>query len=414
MSLKGIIIVLLILLLIDIYVFRGVVNVVGSEAKVRVIVSILYWFVFVFIGFLSIYIHFKSDLMNNDKVFYRHFYTMMGTIVLFYVPKLVFIVFVLIADILNISNTLLQKTELITEPYFSQNRRALLLKGGLVISSIPLLSIIHGIGRGRFKFKVSRLNINSAKIPESFNGFKVLQISDWHIGSFLNHPEKIKEIVKLVNKQNADIILFTGDMVNNKASEMRRFIEPLSKLKARYGKYAVLGNHDYGDYINWENSVDKKRNRDNLEKQYASIDFILLNNDNHILKKNNESISLIGVENWGVPPFPQRGNLKLALQGVSSESFKILMSHDPSHWDAEVIGKTNIDLTLPGHTHGMQFGIKIKGFKWSPVKWKYPRWSGLYEEGSQMLYVNVGVGHLAFPGRVGILPEVTEFILKKV
>jgi predicted MPP superfamily phosphohydrolase len=208
-------------------------------------------------------------------------------------------------------------------------------------------------------------------------------------------------------------ILFTGDMVNNIASEVKGFIPMLQKLEARQGKFSILGNHDYGEYYQWTSKEQLRQNMEDLYAHHKEIGFRLLRNESVKLQKDGEEIALIGVENWGLPPFPQYGDLTKSFEPVKDSPFKILMSHDPSHWDAEVIKNTNIDLTLSGHTHGMQFAIRIPGWRWSPVKMKYPRWGGLYTEGKQHLYVNIGIGYIAFPGRVGTPPEITVIELRK-
>ncbi len=215
----------------------------------------------------------------------------------------------------------------------------------------------------------------------------------------------------LINAQKADIILFTGDMVNNVAEELEEFIPQLQQLRAKFGVYSILGNHDYGEYVHWDSEETHQDNMERLFQFQQKAGFKLLRNDSFTIEKEGERIGIAGVENWGLPPFPQYGDLQKSRREIADASFKILMSHDPSHWDAEVHGKSDFDLTLSGHTHGMQFGINIPGIKWSPVKWKYPRWSGLYQEGDQYLYVNVGIGYIAFPGRVGFYPEISVFEL---
>tara|TARA_R110002051_G_scaffold24651_1_gene60982 strand:+ start:20450 stop:21175 length:726 start_codon:yes stop_codon:yes gene_type:complete len=235
-----------------------------------------------------------------------------------------------------------------------------------------------------------------------------------HSGSFDN-VEKVSYAIDLINEQHSDVILFTGDMVNNKASEMDPFIDIFKKLKAKDGLFSVLGNHDYGDYINWNTKEEKKQNLEDLKALQKDIGFDLLLNENRFIEKDGERIALIGVENWGIGGFKKAGDLKKASSKVDKDDFKILMTHDPSHWNEEVINDAyHYHLTLSGHTHGMQFGIEIPGwFKWSPVKWRYKHWAGIYKELGQYINVNRGFGYLAFPGRVGIWPEITVIELKK-
>jgi predicted MPP superfamily phosphohydrolase len=281
-----------------------------------------------------------------------------------------------------------------------------------MLAGIPFFSIAYGIQWGRFNFSVRNLKLTYPNLPTAFDGLRVVQISDFHIGSFLNSVDKVQEAVELINKQDADLLLFTGDMVNHVATEIDGFINVMQKMKANIGKYSILGNHDYGDYVRWNSKAEKQGNLDKLLSRQREIGLNLLLNDSKKIKMGNEQIELIGVENWGLPPFPQYGDLDKALTTTEIDSFKILMSHDPSHWDEEVVNKTSIDLTLSGHTHGAQFGIEIPGWRWSPVNMRYKRWGGLYSEGKQKLYVNTGIGFIGFPGRVGMPPEITVIELK--
>ncbi|MGZ3836512.1 MAG: metallophosphoesterase, partial [Mucilaginibacter sp.] len=250
-------------------------------------------------------------------------------------------------------------------------------------------------------------------LPDAFDGFTITQLSDIHSGSFTSQ-KGVEKGVSIVNEQNSDLILFTGDLVNNLASEMDPWIPVFSQLKAPYGKFSVLGNHDYGDYVQWESKGHQSANLDRLKKVHSEIGFKLLLNEAVTIKKEDQSIALIGVENWGKGGFHKYGDLEKAAISVPDESFKILMSHDPSHWDAVTLDHDqHIHLTLSGHTHGMQFGIELFGFKWSPIKYVYRQWAGLYEEGGKYLYVNRGFGFLGLKARVGIWPEITVITLKK-
>jgi predicted MPP superfamily phosphohydrolase len=246
-------------------------------------------------------------------------------------------------------------------------------------------------------------------LPNGFKGMKILHISDIHSGSFTD-KEAVHHGVKEMMGENADIILFTGDLVNDKATEMDEYIDVFNQLKAPMGVYSTLGNHDYGDYVQWPiEGISKVQNLENLKGVHASLGWRLLMNEHVVLEKNGDQIALLGIENWGAKAnFPKHGRMDLAHSGTEKYPFKILMSHDPSHWEAEVKLKyADIDLMLSGHTHGMQFGIEIPGFKWSPVQYVYKQWAGLYEDVKQKLYVNRGFGFIGYPGRVGILPEIT-------
>ncbi len=284
---------------------------------------------------------------------------------------------------------------------------------GIGISAILFLFILHGITINKTNFRLRKQIISSSKIPASFRGFKIIQISDLHIGSFHNNIDAVKKIVEITNAEEADLILFTGDMISNYAEEMDEFILELKKLSAKNGKYAILGNHDYSDYVRWKTKKDKQENLLKLKQKTAEIGFVLLNNQSINIEKNKDTIQLIGVENWGLPPFPQHGKLTTAIKGLDKNKFTILMSHDPSHWRAEVLKLPFIDLTLSGHTHAMQFGIEIGSWQFSPIILKYKEWGGLYKSKKQSLYVNRGAGFIGFQGRVGIRPEITLFVFEK-
>lgn len=337
--------------------------------------------------------------------------------VLLIVPKLVFAFFLLLEDIYRLLRSLVVFSQyLITKdnsvPYF-ESRRKFFSTIGSIIASIPFLAILHGITKGKYNFKIHRVTLSFKDLPEEFHGFTITQLSDIHAGS-LDNEEEVKTGIEIANAQKSDMLVFTGDLVNNKAEEMDKWAEAFKQIKAPYGKYSILGNHDYGDYIIWPSAREKAINFKRLKEIHAELGFRLLLNESISLKKINSSISLLGVENWGYPPFPQHGDLNKALGKVKDDDFKILLSHDPSHFEGEVIKHNkHIHLTLSGHTHGMQFGIEIGNVKWSPVKYRYPRWAGLYEEAGKYLYVNRGFGFLAFPGRVGIWPEITVITLKK-
>ncbi len=254
-----------------------------------------------------------------------------------------------------------------------------------------------------------------ANLPAWADGLRIVHISDIHIGSFFNNHDAVQRGIDMVNELKPDLILFTGDMVNNYADELVGWEDTLSKLNARLGKFSILGNHDYGDYVTWPNAEVRAENIEKLKQYHKKIGFrLLLNEKVNFGAENDESIEILGVENWGLGGFSQYGKLSEAMKDSDEKKFQILLSHDPSHWDAEVMGKTSIEITLSGHTHGMQFGVEIPGIiKWSPVKYRYPRWGGLYTVGKQHLYVNRGFGYIGFPGRVGMPPEITFFELQK-
>ena len=278
---------------------------------------------------------------------------------------------------------------------------------GVGLSSTLFFSLLYGFGN-KYNYKLIKKKISLNGLPLAFKGFKIIHISDIHSGSLKDKAAVLKGI-ELIEKQNADIVLFTGDLVNDRATEMHDWMDVFGKIKAPHGVYSTLGNHDYGDYVKWDTAEEKKQNLEALKQVHDNLGWRLLMNENISIEKNEEKIKIVGIENWGAKArFPKYGKMDLAMQGVSKEDIVILMSHDPSHWEAEVIPKySHIQLTLSGHTHGMQFGLENPYFKWSPVQWVYKQWAGIYDNKDQQLYVNRGFGFLGYPGRVGILPEIT-------
>ena len=278
---------------------------------------------------------------------------------------------------------------------------------GVGLSSTLFFSLLYGFGN-KYNYKLVKKKISLNGLPLAFKGFKIIHISDIHSGSLKDKAAVLKG-VELIEKQNADIVLFTGDLVNDRATEMHDWMDVFGKIKAPHGVYSTLGNHDYGDYVKWDTVEEKKQNLEALKQVHHDLGWRLLMNENISIEKNGEKIKIVGIENWGAKArFPKYGKMDLAMQGVNKEEVAILLSHDPSHWEAEVIPKySNVQLTLSGHTHGMQFGLENPYFKWSPVQWVYKQWAGIYESKDQQLYVNRGFGFLGYPGRVGILPEIT-------
>tara|TARA_Y100000815_G_scaffold79775_1_gene68935 strand:- start:131 stop:1360 length:1230 start_codon:yes stop_codon:yes gene_type:complete len=300
------------------------------------------------------------------------------------------------------------------EAFYIPERRKFISQIGLGLAAIPFASLLYGMYKGKYNFRVLNYTLHFEDLPDAFDGYRITQISDIHSGSFDN-KEKIDYAVNLINKQESDVLLFTGDMVNNKATEMLPWKETFARIKAADGKYSVLGNHDYGDYVDWDSEEAKVQNLEDLKAIQKEIGFDLLLNEHRYLEKDGQKIALIGVENWGKGGFKKAGDLKKASSQIQPDDFKVLMTHDPSHWDAEVLAHDyHYHLTLSGHTHGMQFGIEIPGWiKWSPVKWRYKQWAGVYEQLGQYINVNRGFGYLGYPGRVGIWPEITVIELKK-
>ena len=329
--------------------------------------------------------YFFSQRKHNN---FKKGFTAFGAFILFGVPGMMYLVPGLLFQVSGIENLKII---------------------GWVLAGMLFLGILVGIFYGRWNWKIHRIQLSFPHFPEELNALKIVQISDIHVGSFFNNHAKVNKAIDMINSLEADFVFFTGDLVNNTASEMDGWEPVFSRIVAKKGKYSILGNHDYGDYVRWEEDHHKVENLKRLIDKHREIGFTPLLNESVQLEND---FWLLGVENWGKAPFRQSGKLAQTLEGVPDAAFKILLSHDPSHFDLEVL-ETNIDLTLSGHTHGMQFGIERFGIKWSPVSFRYKKWAGLYQEGKQFLYVNRGFGYLGFPGRVGIYPEITEITITK-
>ena len=337
----------------------------------------------------------------------------LGFLLAFMSLNLVIVPILLGEDIIRAVRALYDK--LITKEAFDMpSRRKFISQIALGLAAIPFTSLLYGMYKGKYRFRTLEYVLHFDDLPEAFDGYRITQISDIHSGSFDNF-EKVKYGVELVNEQKSDVILFTGDMVNNKASEMIPWKDLFGTLKAEDGVFSVLGNHDYGDYVQWDSPADKEKNLDDLKQIQKEMGYDLLCNESRFIEKDGQRLALVGVENWGKGGFKKSGDLRKASELIEANDFKILMSHDPSHWEEQVISDDyHYHLTLSGHTHGMQFGIEIPGWiKWSPVKWRYKHWAGIYEELGQYINVNRGFGYLAYPGRVGIWPEVSVITLKK-
>jgi hypothetical protein len=402
------------MVLLDIYVFQAV-KVIAHPAATRTktIIFAVYWTLSV-AAIITLIILPYLPFQNQSKLFRT---TIFAIIAGLFFAKVIAAVFFLIDDIRRGIQWLAGKI------FFSKTEGEALQQGDRISRSIFLSwagmiaggglfgTLVYGFGN-KYNYHVKRLQLSFSNLPASFKGLKIVQLSDIHSGSFTDKKAVIKG-VELAMKEKPDLILFTGDLVNNTADEMKDYMDVFNNLTAPMGVYSTLGNHDYGDYVHWDSKEEKMANLARLKQVHADLGWRLLMNEHVVLEKGEDKIAIIGVENWSAKArFPKYGDLKKAYEGAAPYPFKILMSHDPSHWDAEVRQSySDIDLMLAGHTHGMQFGIEIPGFKWSPVQYVYKQWAGLYEEGAQKLYVNRGYGFIGYPGRVGILPEITIFEL---
>lgn len=341
---------------------------------------------------------------DRNPAIQNKYFLFFGIFILFYIPKLFFMIPALIEWIIN------QAIDQIS--MYDIDIQILSQISGIAAAGLLLL-ILYGIVYGRFHFKKERVVLHHEDLPGDFDGFRIAQISDLHIGNWAGHQKKMQRAVELINREKPDIIVFTGDLFNNFYEEIRGFRNILRQLEAPFGKYAVLGNHDYGDYFHWSSQEQYQNNFQQVQSAYEEVGFRLLLNQGVTLSRGKDQMGLAGVENWGLPPFHQYGNLTRAMSRLNGSAFNILLSHDPSHWREQVLKNGKVQLTLAGHTHGMQFGIYTAALRWSPAKAKYPEWGGLYSEGTRFLYVNKGLGYIGFPGRVGIRPEITLITLQK-
>ena len=374
---------------------------------------ILYGYVFftvIIVGNLLFYtLILERNTTNEPRLMYA-----IGFFLSLLIFQLLVSVILLAEDVFRIPQALYSFLKRVPEQtQFIPSRRKIISQIALGLASIPFASLLYGMYRGKYNYKVLSYNLEFEDLPDAFDGFKITQISDIHSGSFDNQT-KVQYGVDLVNQQKSDLVLFTGDLVNNRADEIKPWIKIFNKIKAEFGVFSILGNHDYGDYMRWESPAAKRKNMEDLYDAHNEMGWDLLLNESRFIEKDGERLAIIGVENWG-SGFKKEGDLNKALNKVSEKDFKILMTHDPSHWEAQVIPHPyKIHLTLSGHTHGMQFGIEIPGvIKWSPAKWRYKQWAGLYGENKQYLNVNRGFGYLAYPGRVGMWPEVSVITLSK-
>jgi len=399
---------ILIILLLDWYVFQAVRLVTqGISPKWRTIIYFVYWgitAVMVTVFLLGSFIHI-SDWPKQVRTY------VLATLLGLFIAKFIAAIFFLVDDLRRLlywgGGTVYYKY--IADEHFdsgSISRSAFMSWLGIGIGTTLFGTLLFGYGN-KYNYQVRKVKLHFPQLPESFRGLKIIQLSDIHAGS-LTDIKGVDQGINMVNQLKPDLILFTGDLVNDRAVEMDLLKQSFARLSAPMGVFSILGNHDYGDYYPWPNLEMKEANLERLKEIQKEMGWRLLLNEHIILEKDGDKLALLGVENWGAKAnFKRYGKLAEAYAGCEHIPFKILMSHDPSHWDAEVKNYSDIHLTLSGHTHGMQFGLEIPGFKWSPVQYVYRQWAGKYEEGVQKLYVNRGFGFLGYPGRVGILPEIT-------
>lgn len=405
---------MVLLFLADLYLWTSVSKQIFSYRKwLKSLVVFIYWLPLIMVIGLMVASIFVPIIDWNDQ--FRTF--LLGLILIFYAAKILPVVFLILADIVRVIDRIFalskkEEREKIEEGGITRSKFLQYL--GFISGGLVLGTMFTGMFKWVYDFKVFEHKIKLTNLPADFEGMKIVQISDIHLGSW-NLIKPLEEAVAMINEMEADLILFTGDLVNFSTNEAYRFEETLAKLKAKKGVFATLGNHDYGDYVTWPTEADKERNLQDLFDFFKRIGWRLLKNENEIIASPSGKLALIGVENWGASPrFPKYGDIEKAMIGTEDAAVRLLMTHDPSHWD-EIIVPNNypIDLSMSGHTHGFQFGIETPGVKWSPAKWLYKNWAGLYqdEQSGRYLYVNRGLGVIGYPGRIGILPEITKFEL---
>lgn len=399
----------LLLLLVDWYFYQAIITVLKESSAFRKSASAyIYWgfTIFTFLLFLT-----PSFISLADWPKYIRVY-LFALVIMVAVSKIIGSLFLATDDIIRlfrwIGSYFTTKTEIVVENAHSISRLKFLSQIALGMTALPLAGFIYGMVRGAFDYKIHPIKVTLPNLPSAFNGLKIIQISDIHSGSFVSTAH-LEEAVKIIEREKPDLIFFTGDLVNDRASETDLYIDVLSKIKAPLGVFSTLGNHDYGDYVTWGSPEAKAENLNNLKNVHAQVGWKLLMNEHIPIKIGEDEIAIIGIENWGGSfHFPKYGDLKKAHSGTEKYPVKLLLSHDPSHWDLQVKKDyKDIDITFSGHTHGGQFGIEIPGFRWSPSQYAYKQWAGLYSHQDQHLYVNRGLGFLGYPGRVGISPEIT-------
>lgn len=415
----SVLLLILFFLCIDFYAFQAIKAALQkTNTGLKYLIFGVYWLVFFIIISIIIYAQIKSPIeWNLNSRFFS-----ISLILCSLIFKLILIFFLFFEDLKRLfikiknrfttNDSTQRKHQEFTENKH-MSRSAFLSKTAIGIASLPVVAILHGIARNAYRYQKHFIDLKINNLPKAFENLKIVQISDIHSGSF-TRPDLVARGIDMINEEKPDLIFFTGDLVNFKSEEFIPYIDLFSKISAKNGVYSILGNHDYGDYIRWKSINEKKNNLNELIQHHKKMGWNILIDEHVKLEKDNASMAIIGVGNWG-KKFAKYGKLEKAYNGCQNCDVKLLLSHDPSHWEAEIIPKFgNIDVTFSGHTHGFQFGIEIPGIiKWSPVQWVYKQWAGLYEIGKQQLYVNRGFGFHALPGRVGILPEITVFTLKK-
>lgn len=394
-------------LALDCYVFFAVRSTIQELSPIwRRAILFGYWFVsIIFLVGVLWYRQIDPKQFKDLRL-----YITTGFFVLF-VGKLFAAVFLVVEDFRRGVMWLINLFPFVEEEY-SVSRSDFMKKSAMIAGAVPVATMTFGIISGAHDYRIKKRTIISPNLPKAFDGIRVAQVSDIHTGSFFNKTA-VMGGVDMLNEQKPDLAFFTGDLVNNRSEEAKDYLDVFKKISAPLGVYSVMGNHDYGDYSDWESAEAKQRDIENIHAMHKYMGYDLLLNENKVIKVDGDELAILGCENWGKGRFSKYGDMSKTVVGVEDHPYKILLSHDPSHWDAQIRPEySDIDLTLSGHTHGMQFGIEIGDFRWSPAQFQYKQWADLYKEGEQYLYVNRGYGFIGYPGRIGILPEITMLELK--
>ncbi len=410
-AVRNFVIFLVVLVLIDLYAWKGVNTALANHSiTIRRLVRFVYWSISIGLLVMMVWTMMSFQDLRRDHSFV---FSLVAIFLLFFLPKVVIVVFHGLDDLLHAGRWLFARSlpRPIGMPGETLDRVRFLSQLGLLVATVPFAGVLYGVTKGRRNFNLARVSVPSSNLPGGFDGLRIVQISDMHLGSYGNDLAIVQHGIELIKAEKPDLILFTGDLVNDFAEEAESFIQLMSELEAPLGKFSILGNHDYSDYATWDDPGAKRANLDRLKAIHAEMGFRLMLDEHMPLERNGERIGLLGVQNWG-KRFQQYGDLGKTMRGTEAFPYRILMSHDPTHWDEQVLG-TGIDLTLSGHTHGAQLGVTLGDTTYSPAQWVYKHWAGLYADGTQHLYVNRGFGFIGFPGRVGMPPEITVLELKR-
>jgi uncharacterized protein len=401
---------IMIFLLVDFYLFQAVKgSIKGFSLQTQRIIKIVYWS----IPIISVLLTLATFVLYPAYLSGKARNLIIASIFVVNISKLLAAVFLLLADFVNLIRHYTHKVVSPETADTKLTRSEFIAKTALAVGGAHVGLMAYGIISGAHDYRVRKVELPIKGLPKSFDGMRLAQISDVHSGSFFNKTA-VQGGVEMLMAQKPDMAFFTGDLVNNEAKEFNEYFDIFKKIQAPLGVYSTLGNHDYGDYVPWDTPELKAKNLQTLITAHKMMGWNIMMDESKAIKMGGDTLGVLGIQNWGSGGFVKKGDLKKALQNTDQMATKLLLSHDPSHWRAQVVGKTDIDVAFAGHTHGMQYGVEIGDFKWSPIQYKYKEWAGLYAEGDQKIYVNRGFGYLGFPGRIGILPEISIFTLKSV